>query len=175
MPRPVCIWHWIQLTMSTEAKTIKAGELLQLCWLIANAEAKHLGATEIEPIHFLLAVLKVADPKFPEQLDALNVSSADWASMCREAQSVRNYIDIIPDRVTAKRRRLRARLNSKRVNPPIDKEGMLHRSESLKRGFADAIRFENGDVLTLYDVVQSLFELELVSLRDVDNKSWVSK
>lgn len=163
------------MAMSNEAKTIKAGDLLQLCWLIANAEANNLGVTEIEPIHFLLAVLKIVDPKFPEQLDALNVSSVDWASMCREAQCVRNYIDIIPDRVTAKRRRLRARLNSNRVNPPIEKKGMLHRSESLKRGFADAIRFENGDVLTLYDVVQSLFELELVSLRDVDNKSWVSE
>ena len=163
------------MTMSNEAKTIKAGALLQLCWLIANAEAKYLGATEIEPIHFLLATLKIADPKFPGQLDALNVSSADWASMCREAESIRHYIDILPDRVTTKRRRLRARLNSKRVNPPIDKDGMLHRSESLKRGFADAIRFENGDVLTLYDLIQSLFELELVTLRDVDNKSWVSK
>ena len=142
-------------------------ELLKLCWIIANAEAKQLGAEKIEPLHFLLGVMKIIDPKFPEQLDKLNVSSEEWALMCKSAQNIRHYIDVIPDRVTQKRRKLRARLAGDQVRPPINQEGMLHRSESLKRAFHDACLFEEGDTLRLRTLVQSLFELELVSLDDI--------
>lgn len=147
---------------------MKAGELLKLCWLIANGEAKHLGATEICPIHFLLATMKIIDPKFPEKLDRLSVSSEEWAMMCKEAQGIRHYIDVIPDRVTQKRRRLRNKLASQRVNPPVEAEGMLHRSAKLKRAFSDACMFSGGDTLTLKTLVMSLFELGLVSLDDID-------
>ncbi len=146
---------------------MKVEELLKLCWIIANAEAKHLGAAEILPIHFLLAAMKIIDPKFPEQLDKLNVSSEDWASMCKEAQSIRRYIDVMPDKVTHKRRGLRNRLAEKRVNPPVEAEGMLHRSDNLRRAFSDAAMLSDGDVLTLKQLVESLFELELVSLDDI--------
>lgn len=142
-------------------------ELLKLCWLIANAEAKHLGATEIQPLHFLLGVMKIIDPKFPEQLDKLNVSSEEWAAMCKSAQSIRHYIDVMPDRVTGKRRKLRARLAEGQVRPSVNETGMLHRSELLKRAFHDACLFEEGDTLSLKGLVQSLFELELVSLDDI--------
>lgn len=146
---------------------MKTEELLKLCWLISNEEAKHLGATEIAPLHFLLGVMKIIDPAFPEQLDKLNISSEEWALMCKSAQSIRHYIDVMPDKVTNKRRQLRARLAADRVRPPIAAAGMLHRSESLKRAFHDASLFVEGDVLTLRDLVQSLFELELVSLDDI--------
>lgn len=146
---------------------MKAGELLKLCWVIANAEAKNLGAQEIMPIHFLLAVMKIVDPAFPDLLDKLDISSEDWASMCKDAQSIRHYIEVIPDRVTRKRRDLRKRLAAKQVNAPIKAEGMLHRSESLKRAFSDACMLTKGDVLTLHMLVESLFELELVSLDDI--------
>ena len=153
--------------MDNTPKTLKADKLLQVAWLIANAEAKNLGATEILPIHFLLAVMKVIDPIFPDQLDELKVSSEEWAQMCKSAQIIRQYIDVIPDRVTNKRRNLRARLNAGRINPPITQEGMLHRSAPLKRAFRDACLFVEGDTLTLRELVQSLFELELVSLDDI--------
>ena len=153
--------------MSNKAKTIKAGELLKLCWLIANEEAKHLGASEILPIHFLLAVMKIIDPKFPEQIDKSNMSSADWAAMCKAAQGIRHYIDVMPEKVAGKRRRLRANLAEKQVRPPITQAGMLHRSEALKKAFHDACLFAEGDTLTLRILVQSLFELELVSLDDI--------
>lgn len=147
---------------------MKAGELLKLGWIIANIEAKHLGATEILPIHFLLAAMKIIDPKFPEQLDSLNLSSELWGEMCKEATSIRHYIDVLPDRVAHKRRRLRSRLLAQRVNPPVEADGMLHRSENLKKAFSDACAFSDGDILTLSKLVESLFELELVSLDDVD-------
>ena len=94
--------------MRTKHKTIVPGGLLQVCWLIANAEAKNLGSAEILPIHFLLAVMKIIDPAFPGQLDALKISSDEWAAMCEEAQNIRRYIDVVPERVTNKRRGLRA-------------------------------------------------------------------
>lgn len=146
---------------------MKAEELLKLCWLISNEEAKHLGATEITPLHFLLGVMKIIDPAFPGQLDKLNVTSDEWALMCKSAQNIRHYIDVLPERVTNKRRQLRARLAADRVRPPIAAAGMLHRSESLKKAFHDACLFAEGDVLTLRGLVQSLFELELVSLDDI--------
>ncbi len=153
--------------MHEKHKPIIADKLLQVCWLIANAEAKNLGAAEILPIHFLLAVMKVIDPEFPSQLDKLNITSEEWAAMCKEAQSVRRYIDVMPEKVTGKRRRLRANLAGKQVRPPITQAGMLHRSEDLKRAFHDACLFAEGDMLTLRTLVQSLFELELVSIDDI--------
>ena len=146
---------------------MKVDALLKLCWLIANAEAKHLGATEILPIHFLLAAMKIVDPEFPAQSDKLEVSSEEWSSMCKEAQGIRHYIDVMPEKVTVKRRGLRNRLAAQRVNPPVTAEGMLHRSEPLKRAFADACMLTKGDVLTLRTLIESLFELELVSLDDI--------
>lgn len=147
---------------------MKAEELLKICWLVANIEAKNLGAVEIEPIHFLLAVMKIIDPEFPNMLDKLNIASEEWGSMCKEAVSIRHYIDVKPERVTEKRRRLRSRLASARVNAPILKEGMLHRSEKLKKAFSDAAMLSGGDVLKLSNVVESLFELNLVTLDDID-------
>ncbi len=155
------------LKMDVKHRSIKPERLLQVCWLIANAEAKELGAAEILPIHFLLAVMKVIDPEFPNQLDKLSITSEDWATMCREAQSVRRYIDVLPERVTEKRRGLRRRLAAKRENPPVVADGMLHRSAALKRAFSDACMFTEGDALTFLKLVESLFELELVSLDDI--------
>lgn len=155
--------------MHEKHKPVIADKLLQVCWLIANAEAKNLGAAEILPIHFLLAVMKVIDPEFPNQIDKLNVTSEEWATMCKEAQSVRRYVDVMPERVTEKRRGLRRRLAAKRENPPIAEDGMLHRSEALKRAFSDACMFTEGGTLTLLKLVESLFELELVSLDNIDS------
>ena len=153
--------------MRAKHKTIVLGVLLQVCWLIANAEAKNLGAAEILPIHFLLAVMKIIDPAFSGQLDALKISSDEWAAMCEEAQNIRRYIDVVPERVTNKRRGLRKSLAAKRVNPPITADGLLHRSADVKRAFSDAAMFTEGDTLTLRKFVESLFELEMVSLDDI--------
>ncbi len=149
---------------------MKADGLLQIAWLIANAEAKNLGATKILPVHFLLATMKIIDPNFPWQLDKLNVSSEEWATMCREAQDIRHYIEVLPDRVTKKRRTLRVRLAQKQVHPPIKESGFLHRAKSTKRAFSDAIFFSDGDTVSLKQLVRSLFEMRLVDLSLVDAK-----
>ena len=38
---------------------MKLDSLLDLAWVIAEAEAKALGSDVIEPMHFLLAALKI--------------------------------------------------------------------------------------------------------------------
>lgn len=149
---------------------MKADGLLQIAWLIANAEAKNLGANEIEPVHFLLATMKIIDPKFPDQLDKLDISSEDWAKMCKEAQSIRRYIDVLPETVTKRRRTLRGRLAQVRVRPPISAEGLLHRASATKRAFSDALFFSEDDTLTLKQLVRSLFEMDLVDFSQVDVK-----
>lgn len=149
---------------------MKIDLLLRIAWLIANAEAKNLGAIEIQPIHFLLAAMKIIDPAFPGQLDNLEIGTEEWASMCKEAQGIRRYIDVLPDRVTLKRRTLRRRLAEKQVVPPVTQQGMLHRSEKSRKAFADAAMFSEGEVLTLRQFIESLFELEMVTLADVDSK-----
>ena len=141
--------------------------MLKLCWLIANEEAKHLGEAEIAPLHFMLGVMKIVDPEFPNQLDKTGVSSDEWAEMCKAAQSIRHYIDIKPDCIARKRRKLRARLAEEQRRQPTTQGGMLHRSASLKRAFHDACLFKEGGILRLRSLVQSLFELELVSLDDI--------
>lgn len=149
---------------------MKVAPLLQIAWIIANAEAKNLGATEIQPVHFLLAVMKIIDPEFPTQLESLDVSSEEWCVMCKEAQSIRRYIDVLPERVTKKRRALRSRLAQDQVVPPIKAKGMLHRAKSTKRAFADAMFLAEGDELTLKQFVKSLFEIGLVGLSQIDGK-----
>lgn len=153
--------------MSMEEKRFEVDELLQICWFIANAEAKNLSASEIQPLHFLLAVMKVIDPVFPSQLDKMNIASEKWAQMCKEAESIRRYIDVVPERVTDKRRRLRKRLMPQRTDAPVKNDQMLHRSELLKKAFRDACILAEKQVLTLTMVVQSLFELDLVSVDDI--------
>lgn len=150
---------------------MKAEPLLQICWLIANEEAKQLGATTIEPLHFLLGILKVIDPLFPKDIDSLDIPSEDWASMCKSAQSVRNYIEILPDSVKRKRRKLRFKLNSTRTKLPITEKGMLHRSEDLKQAFNEAQKKNTEERLFLRDVVQSLFSLNLITLSDIDGET----
>lgn len=153
--------------MDKAKRQIHIAELLKIAWLIANEEAKHLGAKEILPIHFLLAALKIIDPIFPDQLDKLDIESKEWGDMCKEALRLRHYIDILPDKVTDKRRALRSRLCKERSGEHIKAQGMLHRSAELKRAFTDATMFIQGDMLDLQTVIASLFELELVSIDDI--------
>ena len=51
-----------------------------------------------------------------------------------------------------------------------EEEGLLHRAKSTKRAFSDAIFFTDGDTVTLKQLVQSLFEMGLVNISQVDCK-----
>ena len=144
---------------------MKADNLLKLGWAIAEHEAIALGADSIEPIHFLLAALKIADPKFPKQLDRLDISSEEWKILSEEARRLRQWLDVLPEHVKDARRRLRHRLA--RNSEPRKAAASLHRSRKTMAAFYDASRIGNGAELTLRRVIESMFDLEFVNVSDM--------
>ena len=116
---------------------MKLDRLLSLAWTIAEVEARALGSAVIEPEHFLLAALKIVDVDFPEQLDKLDISSEVWKSMCQDANKVQQYLDVLPDKITTVRRRIRHRL-ARNANPPIPDDQVIHRSRKTRAAFYDA-------------------------------------
>ena len=144
----------------------KLDKLLDLAWAIAEIEARALGSETIEPMHFLLAALKIIDVDFPSQLDKLDISSEDWKNMCRDARKVRGYLDVMPEKITTVRRRIRHRL-ARAANPPIPDNQVIHRSRKTRAAFFDATNQTDGDVVTLLQLMESMFELGFLDVFDM--------
>lgn len=144
---------------------MEVDNLLKLGWAIAEHEAIALGADNIEPIHFLLAALKIADPRFPEQLEKLDIATEDWKKMSHEARRLRQWLDVLPEHVTDARRRLRHRLA--RNSGPQRSVKSLHRSRKTMAAFYDASVMSKDEKLTLQRVIESMFDLEFVEVSDM--------
>lgn len=145
---------------------MKLDKLLDLAWAIAEIEARALGSETIEPMHFLLAALKIVDVDFPSQLDKLDISSDNLKSMCQDAKKVRGYLDIIPEKITTVRRRIRHRL-ARAAKPPIPDNQVIHRSRKTRAAFFDAANQTDGDVITLLQLMESMFELGFLDVLDM--------
>ena len=145
---------------------MKLDKLLDLAWSIAEFEARSLGSETIEPMHFLLAALKIVDADFPSQLDKLDILSEDWKSMCQDAKKVRRYLDVIPEKITTVRRRIRHRL-ARNANPPIPDDQVIHRSRKTRAAFFDAANETDGDIITLLQLMESMFELDFIDVLDM--------
>ena len=116
-------------------KSMEPNKLLDLAWAIAEVEARALGSEVIEPVHFLIAALKIVDVDFPAQLDELDISSEVWKDMCKDAKKVQMYLDVLPEKVTTVRRRIRHRL-ARTAQPPIPDKHRINR-EILDNGRAE--------------------------------------
>ena len=81
---------------------------VQFAWAIANTEAFLAGDRRIQPIHFLLGILKVVDPSFTKQVSTLEIPEERIARLQGTATAARHYLEMSPDDVTAFRRRLRS-------------------------------------------------------------------
>ena len=114
-------------------------KLLDLAWAIAEIESRALGSEVIELMHFLLAALKISDVDFSAQLDKLDISSEVWKGMCKDAKKVRGYLDVLPEKITTVRRRIRHRL-ARTAQPPIPDDQVVHRSRKTRAAFYDAAR-----------------------------------
>ena len=145
---------------------MKLDNLLDLAWAIAEVEARALGSEVIEPMHFLLAALKIVDVDFPAKLDKLDISSDDWKSMCQDAKKVRAYLDVIPEKIMTVRRRVRHRL-ARAAKPPIPDDRVIHRSRKTRAAFFDAANQTDGDVITLLQLMESMFELGFLDVSDM--------
>ena len=113
-------------------RAMNLDKLLDLAWVIAEAEARALGSEVIEPMHFLLAALKIIDVDFPSQLETADISSEVWKNMCQDAQKVQQYLDVLPEKITMVRRRIRHRL-ARTAKPPIPDKHRINR-EILNNG-----------------------------------------
>lgn len=142
-------------------------KLVEICWLISNDEAKFLGASEIEPIHFMLGVLKVLDPMFQDTLKASSISQEDLDDINKEIVRIRNYLEVMPDSITSRRRGLRNRLNKERRNIPILEKGYLHRSNLLKKCFIKVELSNIGNSISLFEIVKLLLDEGFVSLDEI--------
>lgn len=117
---------------------------LLFAWDIANAEACLTGSAEIEPVHFLLATLKVSDSRFKRVLEETDLTAESVASALAVTAQCRNILGMSDDEMTKARRRLRAALKEKKL-PAADirrpaRTGRLHRSESSRDLFQQSGR-----------------------------------
>jgi len=145
---------------------MKLDNLLDLAWSIAVIEAKALGSEVIEPMHFLLAAMKIVDVDFPAKLDKLDISSEVWKDMCKDAKKVREYLDVLPEKVTTVRRRIRHRL-ARTAQPSIPDDKVIHRSRKTRAAFYDAASQTDGEVVTLLQLMKSMFELGFLDVSDM--------
>ena len=145
---------------------MKSDQLLDLAWAIAEMEARALGSEVVEPMHFLLAALKIVDVDFPAQLDKLDMTSDAWKSMCKDAKKVLEYLDVLPEKITEVRRRIRHRL-ARAGQPTIPKDQLIHRSRKTRAAFYDAASQTDGEVITLLQLMKSMFELGFLDVLDM--------
>ena len=145
---------------------MKLDKLIDLAWVIAEAEARALGSEVIEPMHFLLAALKIIDVDFPSQLEKANISSEVWKDMFQDAQKVQQYLDVLPENVTVVRRRIRHRL-ARIAKPPIPDKQVIHRSRKTHAAFFDAANQADGEVITLLQLMESMFDLGFLDVSDM--------
>ena len=145
---------------------MKLDKLLDLAWAIAEVEARALGSEVIEPMHFLLATLKIIDVDFPAKLDKLGISSEVWKDMCKDAKKVQRYLDVLPEKITTVRRRIRHRL-ARTAQPPIPDDQVIHRSRKTRAAFYDAACQTDGEVITLLQLMKSMFELGFLDVSDM--------
>lgn len=145
---------------------MKTDKLLNLAWAIAEMEARALGSEVIEPMHFLLAAMKIVDVDFPAQLDKLDISSDVWKDMCKDAKKVRGYLDVLPEKITTVRRRIRHRL-ARTAQPPVPDDQVIHRSRKTRAAFFDAANQADGEVVTLLQLMKSMFELGFLDVFDM--------
>lgn len=110
---------------------------VQFAWAIANTEAYLARDSRIRPIHFLLGILKVIDPAFPQQVAHLSIPQDHLSRLERTAQAARHYLEMSPEDIITFRRRLRRTVRSKEHAPVVgDSICTLHRSDLSRALFA---------------------------------------
>jgi hypothetical protein len=98
---------------------------LQLTWAIAHAEARLSGSQYIEPIHFLLAILKIVDEAFYQDAEQLRMSAGTISQLKQMAAEGRRMLGLPEDEITRIRRSIWRSLRSGTPRPSVLP---LHRS-----------------------------------------------
>lgn len=143
-------------------------QLLQL-WLQANSEAWYCQASNIEPVHFWLAALKLANPDLAAELFRAGGSPEDCKELAKLANGILGYLEMDAEKAKQLRTETRVKLLNGRAprGTPDGTMPYLHRSESSRRLFEVAIEGATKrkvDELTVTDIVGTLFDMNLVTM-----------
>lgn len=137
---------------------------VRFVWLIANTEAYLAGEKLIRPLHFFLALLKVADPNFGHQLEEVEVSEDEQKQLAKNGRDICRYLETNPEKAKVLRRSIRQQIR------PHDKKisGMkfLHRSPESRQLFRIAAQraVQNGKItLSAPCLLEALFASGLIS------------
>ena len=120
---------------------------LVLVWQVADAEARHLKASTIEPLHLLLGLCKVVDLDLTE-LVAKESPDRDVVleELLREVRKLRTVFRSAKVDPKILRRRLRGVAIKDRLS--LGESGRLRRSPAAREVFADAEQFSQiGDAI----------------------------
>lgn len=113
---------------------------LLLVWRIAELEAKHLNAIEIQPVHVLIGLAKAVDLDLPALVSKGTADrDAILEELLREVRRLRTIFSTAQVKPSALRRKLRGSPIYQRFHIP--KSETLHRSASTRKVFADAEHF----------------------------------
>lgn len=141
---------------------------LQLAWALANAEANLASSDLIEPIHFFLAALKIADPDIASSLQGVELAEEDQSALNDCSNHIRSYLELSSARAKNIRRSIRTRLRGKKA--PQGAMTVLHRSSDARKLFSKAVQLAAEGCMTevgVMHLVQALFELKFVDISDL--------
>lgn len=124
---------------------------LVLVWQVADAEARNLKASTIEPIHLLLGLCKVVDLDLPE-LVSKNSPDRDTTleELLREVRKLRTVFRNAKLDAKILRRRLRGIAMKDRLS--LGESGRLRRSSAAREIFSEAEQFSQIGNATVYPV-----------------------
>src|SRR5258707_971252 len=108
---------------------------VQLAWSIANLEACRTGSQLIEPVHFLVGLLKVVDVGFVNDASQNGVPPHVLDAVIPVAEECRRRLAISDDEIKRARRSLRNALVGQTVSASLT---TLHRSAASKALFKRA-------------------------------------
>lgn len=139
-------------------------------WSFANVEAWFCHAAAIEPVHFWIAALKMADPEIAGAMLDAGATAEECKEQAAESRNILSYLETDADSARTLRRKLRSKLLRGRVPREMPENGSipyLHRSETSRRVFEIAARKaaeRHAKFLSTLHLLESLFDMQLVSL-----------
>lgn len=133
---------------------------VQIAWAIANTEANLSGERLIQPVHFLLGLLKVIDARFIDQIQGVELPDEDKESIRQSGNSARHFLEMTNEEAMKMRRSLRKLVRTSAA--PHSKMLMLHRSDQSRALFqmaAEMTHNSGGSVVTLVELANALNEM----------------
>jgi ATP-dependent Clp protease ATP-binding subunit ClpC len=129
-----------------------------LTWALASSEACLAGSPRIEPIHFLVAILKIVDDAYQRDVEELNLDPEIIHSLGDAVSQARAALCVSDEEVTEARRGLRGALMDGVSPIPVRR---LHRSKASRVLFARAAMRaveESSAELTVLHLLQELLD-----------------